>query len=149
MSNNAAARATRSVRALSCGLASGVPEGWLWIRSVGWRAAQGALDDQPVVDDRSGYPPWLTLWRSMIRFEEVRYGPALLMGQAFELRAEDSDDIVARGDEFDSPFPAAATRRPNSAASSNIRAFSAPFRQPFASGLRLRRPGAPTNLRRL
>ena len=62
---------------------------------------QRPFDDQPVVDDRAGHP---ALTDAVTLDNPVRRGevddPALLVGEAFQLRPEQPHHIVARIDEI-------------------------------------------------
>lgn len=124
MSNNAAARATRSVSVLSCPLASGVPEGWLCTRiSCVASSSNARLDDQPVVDDRAGHP---ALTDAVTLDNPVRRGEVDDQHSSWERRSScgrnsrtTSSPVLMKS--LPEP-PEATARRPNSAAANSIRA---------------------------
>ena len=98
MSNSSAARATRSVNALSCPLASGGARRMVvdqdQLRS---EQLQRPFDDQPVIDHRARHPALahaLTL-DDAVRRSEVNH-PALLVGEALQLRPEQPHHVIAR-----------------------------------------------------
>ncbi len=140
MSNNAAARATRSVSILSCATAPRRSRRVVVHQNqLRGEQFQRPFDDQPVVDDRAGHP---ALTDAVTLDNAVRRGevddPALLVAEAFPAAAGTAAPHRRPYDDIRSRNPRKRQRasefRRGQAASAHA---SGPVPRPCAGGLRL------------